>query len=143
VPYLIEPHIQVEVAPGVTLFGRPDRIDENTDASLHVIDYKGGSMPGDIDSGQLLFYALITELKYERRVTSTSFWYLDDGSLWTSEPSQADLQKARTELLATISTMNDTIDYLPTIARHCAGCPFLHACEVRDEVARVREQEGW
>jgi hypothetical protein len=31
----------------------------------------------------------------------------------------------------------------PTVARHCAGCPYLYACAVRDEVAQRRQAEGW
>lgn len=38
-PFAVEPYFQVEVAPNITLFGRVDRIDEETDGSLHLIDY--------------------------------------------------------------------------------------------------------
>ena len=142
-PFLVEPYIQVEVAQGVTLFGRLDRLDENADGSLHVIDYKGGAMPGDIDSGQLLFYALMAEIKYERRVSRMSFWYLDDGSTLTSEPSELDKDGGRTELLRTIEEMERVTSLPPNVGPHCAGCPFLYACEVRGRVQERRILEGW
>src|SRR4030067_943181 len=43
----VEEYVQVRIAPEVTLFGRMDRIDEEADGGLHIIDYKTGSHPGD------------------------------------------------------------------------------------------------
>jgi putative RecB family exonuclease len=142
-PYMVEPYLQVDLAPGVTLFGRLDRLDENPDGTLHIIDYKGGSLPGDVDSSQLVFYAVMAEIKLERRVTRASFWYLDDGATWTIELSEADKERARMELLATIDEMTETNDFPPTISPNCAGCPYLHGCEVRSQIDATRGREGW
>jgi RecB family exonuclease len=142
-PYLVEPYIEVDLAPGVRLFGRPDRLDQNPDGTLHVIDYKGGALPGDVDPSQILFYAVMVEIRLERRVTAGSFWYLDDGSRWTLDLSEADKQDARDELLEAIDEMNGITDYPPTIAPHCAGCPYLQGCAVRSEIAEIRQKEGW
>jgi putative RecB family exonuclease len=142
-PYMVEPYIQVDIRPGATLFGRLDRLDENLDGSLHIIDYKGGSLPGDVDSGQLVFYALMTEIKFERRVSRVSFWYLDDGSVWTTELSEMDKEQARLELMTTIDEMAKADEFSPTVAPHCASCPFLHGCASRSEISQVRQQDGW
>jgi putative RecB family exonuclease len=142
-PYLVEPYFQEEIAPGVTLFGRLDRLDENPDGTLHIIDYKTGTQPEEIDPKQLIFYALLVEAKLERPVTKASFWYLDDASTWTTDFSPEDKQTAREELIATVRAMDEVSDFPPTIAPHCAFCPYLKACEVRPEIEQARDREGW
>lgn len=142
-PLMTEPYFQAEAAPGVTLFGRLDRIDEQADGTLHVIDYKGGSQPEEIDPQQLRIYALLAERALDRRVASASFWYLDDGTTWTTELGTRDGQRTLESVLAAVREMEGVTEYQPTIGRHCAGCPYLYACEVRDEIATRRQRVGW
>ncbi len=142
-PFAVEPYFQVEIAPNVTLFGRLDRIDEEADGSLHIIDYKTGAQPDEVDVGQLRLYAIMAAQGLQRHVSRISFWYLDDGSVWTSDFSAEDAARARAALLATVAEMESTKVYHATIAQHCAHCPYLYACEQRDEIARRREAEGW
>ena len=142
-PFMVEPYFQANVGGGVTLFGRLDRLDEEADGTLHIIDYKAGSMPGDIDPGQLAFYAILVEAKLLRPVSKASFWYLDDGTTWTIDFSEQDKARAREELFATVQTMLEATEFPPTIDAHCGSCPFLHACQVRAEVAARRANEGW
>jgi hypothetical protein len=33
--------------------------------------------------------------------------------------------------------------FQPTVAPHCAHCPFLYTCAVREEIAQRRQAEGW
>jgi putative RecB family exonuclease len=143
-PYLVEPYFQEDVAPGVTLFGRLDRLDEEPDGTLHIIDYKTGTQPEEIDPKQLIFYALLVETKLVgRTVSKASFWYLDDGSTWTMDFTTEDKQRARVDLLATVDAMEQVHEFPPTIAPHCTFCPYLKVCEVRAEIAETRAREGW
>lgn len=143
-PLLVEPYLQVEVAPGVVLFGRTDRIDEEKDdGTLHIIDYKTGSMPDEVDAGQLRLYAIMVEKKLGRVVSRLSFWYLDDGRVWTVNLSDDDKRQIRDELLSTAQEMEKVTEFPPSIGPHCAHCPYLHACEVRAEIERMRAGEGW
>jgi putative RecB family exonuclease len=142
-PFMVEPYFQVEVTPDVTLFGRVDRIDENPDGTLTIIDYKTGSAPDEIDANQLYLYAIMIEAELGRRVSQISFWYLDDGAVWTTEFTDAEREETRAGLLAAVAEMANVTDFPPTIAPHCGHCPYLHACEFRDEIASVREREGW
>ena len=142
-PLMVEPYFQEEVAPDVTLFGRLDRIDEEADGTLHIIDYKGGAQPGEIDPQQLRIYALLAGRALSREVSRISFWYLDDGTEWTTDIGALDGQRTLDDILATVREMDGVADFPPTIGRHCAGCPYLYTCEVRDEVAVRREREGW
>ncbi len=142
-PLMVEPYFQEEVAPGVTLFGRLDRLDEEADGTLHVIDYKGGAQPAEIDPQQLRIYALLSERALERTVARVSFWYLDDGTSWTEDLSHGDCEATLAGVLAAVRAMDGVTAYPPTVGRHCAGCPYLYACEARDEITARREREGW
>jgi putative RecB family exonuclease len=142
-PFRVEEYVQIQLAPDVTLFGRMDRIDEEPDRTLHVIDYKTGSHPGDVDASQLQLYAIMVESKLERTVSRASFWYLDDGSVWTGELSAADKKRARAGVLAAVKRMRSENEFPANVAPHCAGCPYLYACSARHEIARRRAAEGW
>jgi putative RecB family exonuclease len=139
----VEAYVQVQIAPEVTLFGRMDRIDEEPDGTLHIIDYKTGSHPGDVDASQLQLYAIMVESKLERTVSRASFWYLDGGSVWTTKLRPADKEQTLARALAAVEDMQREREFEPTIAPHCAGCPYLYTCAVRDDIAQRRQAEGW
>jgi RecB family exonuclease len=142
-PFLLEAYLAIPLADDIVLFGRADRIDEEPDSSLHVIDYKGAARPAEVDASQISLYAIMAEEKLGRTVSHASFWYLEDGRDWTVNLTEADKHTTRAEALAAAREMQTLIDYPPTIAAHCAGCPYLHACGHRDEIRRRRLQEGW
>jgi RecB family exonuclease len=142
-PFMVEPYFQHEIEPGILLFGRVDRIDEEPDGTLHLIDYKGGTDLGEIETSQLALYALLVEAKLGRTVSKASFWYLDDGQTWTMDFSAEDKRRAREELLVTARDMESVSEFPPTIAPHCAICPYLKVCDFRKEIAEVRDREGW
>ena len=142
-PFQVEAYVQVPIAPEVILFGRMDRIDEEPDKTLHIIDYKTGSHPGDVDPSQLHLYAIMIERKLERTVSRASFWYLDDGSVWTTALTSSDKKQALAGALATVKDIEREKKFKPNIAPHCAGCPFLYTCDVREEIAQRRQAEGW
>lgn len=142
-PFMVEAYFQVRLAPDLLLFGRLDRIDEERDGTLHIIDYKTGAHPEEVDAAQLHLYAIMVEEKLRRVVSRASFWYLDDGLVWTTELTDDQKRRARDEALAAASEMQMLTDFPPTIAPHCAHCPYLYACQYRDEIDRRRRAEGW
>jgi putative RecB family exonuclease len=142
-PFRVEAYVQIRIAPDVTLFGRMDRIDEQPDGTLHIVDYKTGSQPGDVDASQLRLYAIMVESKLERTVSRASFWYLDDGSVWTAELAPRDKEQALSGALAAVREMQSEQRFQPTVAPHCAACPYLYACDMREEIAQRRQAEGW
>jgi len=142
-PFGVEVYLQAEVAPGVTLFGRMDRIDQEPDGTLHIIDYKTGTQPDEIDKKQLVLYAIMVEQELKKVVSRASFWYLDDARVWTTGLSEEDKRQALQELLAAVRDMDTITEFPPTIGPHCAHCPYLKGCEARDEIAARRQAEGW
>lgn len=142
-PFAVEAYLQVEVAPGVTLFGRMDRIDEEADGTLHIIDYKTGEQPSEIEARQLRLYAIMVERELGRTVSKASFWYLDDGTTATEMLDDGVKRLALEEMLAAVEEMQRITEFPATIAEHCAHCPYLHLCEKRPEIERRRKAEGW
>ena len=142
-PLAVEPYFQVEVAPGVTLFGRVDRIDEQPDGTLHLIDYKTGSHEDEVDERQLRLYAIMAEASLGKPVTRMSFWYLDDGRTWTAAFTDEDRRNSHAQLIVEVEQMEQTTDFPANVGVHCGHCPYLYACSEREEVARRREAEGW
>lgn len=142
-PLMVEPYFQVALDEETTLFGRLDRIDEEPDGTLHIIDYKGGTQPDEIDPDQLRLYAILAEMSLERIVSKASFWYLDDGTAWTMDLDDDDKRRTRESLLVTVQEMEDVTDFPPTIGPHCEYCPYYKVCEVKSEIDSHREREGW
>ncbi len=142
-PFAIEAYIQLEVAPGVTLFGRMDRIDEEADGTLHIIDYKAGEQPSEVEARQIRLYAIMVERELERTVSKASFWYLDDGTTSTEILDESVKRLALAEMLAAVEEMQRISDFPPTIGAHCEHCPYLHVCAFRPEIERRRKAEGW
>ena len=91
----------------------------------------------------LSLYAIMVERKLERTVSRASFWYLEDGSVWTTALTSSDKKQALAGALATVKDMQREREFKPNIAPHCAGCPYLYACAVREEIAQRRQAEGW
>ncbi len=142
-PFRVEAYVQAPMAHDVTLFGRMDRIDEEADGTLHIVDYKTGAHPDDVDPSQLHLYAIMVEKKLERTVSRASFWYLGDDSVWTTELTPRDKERALADALAAVSDMQSEKQFEPTVARHCAECPYLYACAMREEIAQRRQAEDW
>jgi RecB family exonuclease len=142
-PLEVEPYFQVQIDNETTLFGRLDRIDEEPDRTLHIIDYKGGTQPDEIDPDQLRLYALLAEMSMGRTVSKASFWYLDDGTAWTMDLDEDDKRRAREELLVTVQEMEAVEEFPPTIGPHCDFCPYYKVCEFKAEIDSRREREGW
>ena len=142
-PFMVEAYFQVRLATDVVLFGRLDRIDEEPDRSLHVIDYKTGAHPEEVDASQLRLYAIMVEEKLQRPVSQASFWYLDDGRIWTTDLTDEQKRRALDEALAAAREMQTLNDFPAAVAPHCGHCPYLYACAFRDEIAQRRQAEGW
>ena len=59
-----------------------------TPDGLHVIDYKTGRRPEEVDVQQLHLYTVMLERSLARPVARASYLYLDDGSAWSASPQR-------------------------------------------------------
>jgi putative RecB family exonuclease len=80
-PIMVEDFHKTELSPNITLVGKVDRVDQADGGGLHIIDYKTGKMPGDIDHTQLYLYALILSRETMLPVDKVSYIYLGPGEV--------------------------------------------------------------
>jgi len=132
-PLMLERFHEAPVSENLVLNGRIDRIDRIDDGSLHVIDYKTGRMPEQVDSFQLLLYALILSRTLTYPVSKVSYLYLDDGMWHTFDIAEGNLHEARGGVLEVAGAIDQETKYPEVIGLLCRFCDFLEICEARTE----------
>jgi RecB family exonuclease len=141
-PLLLEGYVEVPVTPRLVLLGRIDRVDEEEEG-LHVIDYKTGHRPQEVDADQLHLYTIILERSLGRPVARASYLYLDDGSAWTVAPQPSHREETLAMTIVTSEEMLAERDYPTNVGRHCSFCDYQAICPQREEIVGRRLLEGW
>ena len=142
-PLALESHLQVPLSEAVALVGRVDRIDQEPDGGLHIIDYKTGPRPEEPDVEQLHLYAIMVARTLTGPLRRASYYYLELGEVLSISPDRQELEGVARRALAAAEEMVAETEYPATIGRHCAGCPYLFLCSERERIAQVRQEEGW
>ncbi|HJX61425.1 MAG TPA: PD-(D/E)XK nuclease family protein [Dehalococcoidia bacterium] len=142
-PLALESPFQVPLSEGVALVGRVDRVDQESDGGLHIIDYKTGPRPEEPDVEQLHLYAIMVARTLSGPLRRASYYYLELGDVLSISPDRQELEGVAQRALAAAEEMVAETEYPATVGRHCAGCPYLYLCAERDRIAQVRQEEGW
>jgi len=142
-PLALEAHFQVPLSETVALVGRVDRVDQEPDGGLHIIDYKTGPRPEEPDVEQLHLYAIMVARSLSGPLRRASYYYLELGDVLSISPDRQELEGVAWRALAAAEEMVAETGYPATVGRHCAGCPYLYLCAERDRIAQVRQEEGW
>ena len=127
-PLTTEWSFETLVTPGVVLNGRIDRIDRQHDGTLHIIDYKTGTMPQKMEWMQVQLNALAAEQNLHLSVSKISYFYLGSGTLTSSAVSPEDIDRINWELLQIARTIRKEKHYLPSAGKWCRGCDFHSIC---------------
>ena len=141
-PVALERYIESDLSSRIRLMGRIDRIDQDGDG-LHVMDYKTSRQPEDVDGEQLHLYAMMVSRQDNRPVTKATFTYLEDGTSWSTNPTDATLGQTAEGVVEAVEAISGERQYQPTIGRHCAFCEFQRICPKREEIVGRRLTEGW
>jgi len=142
-PLALESPFQVPLSEGVALVGRVDRVDQEPDGGLHIIDYKTGPRPEQPDVEQLHLYAIMVARTLSGPLRRASYYYLELGDVLSISPDRQELDDVARRALTTAEEMVAETEFPATVGRHCAGCPYLYLCAERDRIAQVRQEEGW
>lgn len=146
-PLMLEQPFEVKITPGLILRGRVDRIDRQPDGSLHIIDYKTGNIPQQIDWAQVQLHALGVVRHLRSPVTRISYLYLSSSTLESTPVSAGDIDHIRWELLQVAQEIKREKRYLPMAGPWCSNCDFKPICPGAIEVVpadRLEEQlELW
>jgi putative RecB family exonuclease len=136
-PLLLESYMETPLSPQLVLLGRIDRVDDEADG-LHVIDYKTGRRPEEVDVQQLHLYTIMLERSLGRSVARASYLYLDDGSAWTASPQREELEEAVAAVTAAYNEIVVERDYATNVGRHCSFCDYQAICPSREEIVGRR-----
>jgi putative RecB family exonuclease len=132
-PIMLEKPIEAKVTAGLVLHARVDRVDKQPDGTLHVIDYKTGKKPEEIDWTQLELDALILSRSTPYLVSKLSYWYLLPGKIESREFDKQTLERANWELLCIAKDIRKETEYPPNPGPACAGCDFSAICYAKHD----------
>jgi RecB family exonuclease len=129
---LLEQSLQLEFER-FRLLGRVDRVCENEDGSLEIIDYKTGRLAVSEEDVkfdiQLGCYQLLVRAEFPGRVVRATLWALKSGeraSYGFSEVEAAEFRDSLEGLGNEILSAN--LSLTPVKKRLCEGCEFLPLC---------------
>ncbi|MCF7860192.1 ATP-dependent helicase [Patescibacteria group bacterium] len=115
---------------GETLKGAIDRVDQ-LEGGVEVIDYKTGRPKDKLlwkDRRQLILYQLFLEEVLQIKVLSLKYYYVEDGSVLSFSPKEAEKEKLKLEVSAQIKAIKSR-NFTPKPSQMCKFCDFNRICE--------------
>ncbi len=132
-PVMMEKPVKVEITPGLVLNGRIDRVDRESDGSLHIIDYKTGNMPQETDWTQLELYAFITSKRLPWPVSKVSHLYLGPSLMQSTRISMEQLRHVHWTVLNSAKAIRRERKFRPSPGLWCDYCDFISICPRKTE----------
>lgn len=127
---LVEQSLRLDLGPFV-LVGRLDRVDEEADGTLEILDYKSGREPVEVRTELAMgCYALLLRERFPGRAIRGTVVALRSGSRATSLFSSEELDAFQNDLV----TLGETIlkqrfeSLEPRAIALCRGCEFVPLC---------------
>jgi len=120
----------------VLISGKFDRIDSFENGDLEVIDYKTGK--NQSDHFQLYFYKLLAEINFKKKVSSVSFYCLNNGKVEKFNVSNVSNEKIKGRILKIIEKIKNTKKFLPKKNRMCNYCDFQEICPSYNSLSKIR-----
>jgi putative RecB family exonuclease len=140
-PFIVEDYHSAELTSSIILKGKIDRVDKEADGSLHIIDYKTGKMPAEINQMQLNIYALILSKKQDLPLKKASYLYLEAGKFRTIELTTAGLAQATSYVIELVDSIRKEKEYPATLNIYCWNCDFLEICPNKEEATKFAPTE--
>jgi DNA helicase-2/ATP-dependent DNA helicase PcrA len=113
--------------------GKIDRVDKLPDGTLEIIDYKTGNPKEKLewkDKKQLILYQLFLEDFLKIKVSSLSYYYLENGAKVSFTPKEKEIIKLQEETLAEMEEIRK-LNFTPNPTELCKFCDFKGICEFR------------
>lgn len=146
-PIMMEEMVEAEISTGLVLRGRIDRVDKQTDGSLHIIDYKTGNTIGEIDWEQVELHALILSKRLAWQVSKISYLYLANSAMQSAPISNDYLNQVHWRTLATANKILREKQFPPNRSPWCRNCDFISICpgksKAEPSVTALDQLEFW
>lgn len=134
-PYAREMAMSVEVAEGFSIRGFIDRVDKAPDGAIRVVDYKTGKSPSERYTDKAMFQMRFYALAWWRMTQSIpkllQLMYLGDGQFLRYSPTESDLLKTESKILAVrkaIQSSAETLSFKPSPSKLCNWCSYKSLC---------------
>jgi DNA helicase II / ATP-dependent DNA helicase PcrA len=143
VPRVLHTEQTFQIRVGATMVtGRMDRIDERSDGTVAIVDYKTGKAKDQDaadDSLQLSLYAMAAREAWNYKVGALILHNLEDNIPVITTRSEADLDAARGRVEAAAQGIADG-DFKAKMGMHCAFCAYRSVCPAKEKrIATARE----
>ncbi|MCX6800482.1 MAG: UvrD-helicase domain-containing protein [Candidatus Falkowbacteria bacterium] len=117
----------------ISLRGAIDRVDELSDGTLEIIDYKTGN-PKEVlladDKRQLLIYKIALEEMYGKTVSKLTFYYLENNTSISFAAKPKEEEKIKEKIIDTVEEIKQC-NFAPNPGFLCAYCDFNRICEFK------------
>ena len=127
-------HARGSVEESITITGRFDRVEELSDGTLRIIDFKSGSLRSQeaVDQDlQLSIYCIAAKEAFGKDASELVMLFLDED---VTEVRTSRLEGELRTAAKTISLVSERIaskDYRPCPSREvCRNCPYRRVCDV-------------
>jgi CRISPR/Cas system-associated exonuclease Cas4 (RecB family) len=141
-PLMVERGMETQLSPGLILYARVDRVDTETDGTLHIVDYKTGVKPEQSDWAQLHLQALVLSRRLPAPVSRASFLYLGPSAMDTTDISPEVLDGALWGFLGTAREIRQERKHRATPGPWCAYCDFTPLCTTESRMEVPSTPEG-
>jgi len=119
---------------GESIKGAIDRVDRLADGTLEILDYKTGNPKDGLvwkDKRQLILYQLFLEDFLKTKVSTLSYYYLENGEKLSFVPKPKDIEKLQQEIIDEIKAIK-SLDFAPKPdSIICQFCDFKGICEFK------------
>ena len=136
-PFACEVFLKTELAEGLTLRGKVDRIDGKPGEAFTVVDYKTGKLPTQAptltDDFQLPLYCAMVGEAYGLPVAKVVLLYLKEHRTYEYSPRPVDVERARSRARDIAGRIAADETFAPKPSPLCRYCGFLERCSARAE----------
>ncbi len=138
IPVSLEKKFTISLSSAYHITGKIDRVDQLSDGSLQIIDYKTGAaketVTGD-DKDQLLLYQLAVLrtpfYKHLGAPSTLTYYYIVDGTQTSFLGTEKELAAFEKKMIETIDRIRGTDFTAITRADACGRCEFCRVSEFR------------
>jgi putative RecB family exonuclease len=130
----IERRLDIDLEGGRRYRGIVDRLAEDGEGALHVVDFKTTARPpathDEQKTLQIRSYGLAVLRNHDVDAVEVSYRYLANGSSHALRIDRAEAERVADELVSRIDRAESTTSFPPSPSALCAWCGYRESCDV-------------